>query len=353
MKKRFSAVITLLLLLALLFVPHMSARAEGSGRISVTLKTQDGAPLAGSELTIYTVALPDAAAERGFTLTDAFSGSGFVILDNLEEHHAASLASFAAKNHVAGAAAIADDAGVVTFSSLADGLYLIAQREPFGGYAPISPFFVFVPTVNDYGIDAYHIEAQPKPVPKLPDTVLPLKATKKVACAKDVTPPDEVFRFILIPEDASYPMPKLEGVSYRASDGAMTVSRTGAGTIDFGSFSFSHKDAGKTYRYTLREVAGDNGNYTYDKTEYKITVTVSDYGVDSNLSATYTVSGGSVSETEGIVFVNTYDSTTPDTPVPNTGQVWWPVPLMACAGVLLIGAGVIRRRFGRGEPDEA
>ena len=34
----------------------------------------------------------------------------------------------------------------------------------------------------------------------------------------------------------------------------------------------------------------------------------------------------------------------PDDKLPQTGQLWWPVPALLCAGLVLILAGVIRRR---------
>jgi len=42
-------------------------------------------------------------------------------------------------------------------------------------------------------------------------------------------------------------------------------------------------------------------------------------------------------------------TTTKKTKLPQTGQLWWPVPVLAGAGVLLILAGLFYRRTGRGE----
>lgn len=61
---------------------------------------------------------------------------------------------------------------------------------------------------------------------------------------------------------------------------------------------------------------------------------------------------------EGTTFVltNTYASGTLLTPtpvpsnIPQTGMLWWPVPLLACAGLLLLVVGCIVRR-GHGERD--
>ena len=45
---------------------------------------------------------------------------------------------------------------------------------------------------------------------------------------------------------------------------------------------------------------------------------------------------------------NTYDAPTPTTDssgkLPQTGQLWWPVPVLLCAGLLFIVIGLIRRR---------
>ena len=53
---------------------------------------------------------------------------------------------------------------------------------------------------------------------------------------------------------------------------------------------------------------------------------------------------------EGTVFIMT--NTRPSEPppkLPQTGMLWWPVPALACGGLLLIVAGlVVRRRQGDG-----
>ena len=52
---------------------------------------------------------------------------------------------------------------------------------------------------------------------------------------------------------------------------------------------------------------------------------------------------------EGTLFVvtNTYPGKTPPK-LPQTGLLWWPVPLLACAGLALVIAGAAARRRGRG-----
>ena len=56
---------------------------------------------------------------------------------------------------------------------------------------------------------------------------------------------------------------------------------------------------------------------------------------------------------EGITFMvrNTYVTPPPPPPpeLPQTGQLWWPVPMLAMAGLFLIAVGLLRRRGGRYE----
>lgn len=48
---------------------------------------------------------------------------------------------------------------------------------------------------------------------------------------------------------------------------------------------------------------------------------------------------------EGNVFYLTNTCDTPDQPdLPQTGQLWWPVPLLLCAGLALLIVGLLRRR---------
>ena len=56
---------------------------------------------------------------------------------------------------------------------------------------------------------------------------------------------------------------------------------------------------------------------------------------------------------EGTLFVvtNTYPGKTPPK-LPQTGLLWWPVPLLACAGLVLVIAGAAARRRGRGSHEK-
>ena len=66
---------------------------------------------------------------------------------------------------------------------------------------------------------------------------------------------------------ANAPMP--EG----STNGQKTISIKGAGTADFGQIKFNRVG---TYHYTITEIKGDRPGWTYDKTIYNLTVTVTE-----------------------------------------------------------------------------
>ncbi len=81
---------------------------------------------------------------------------------------------------------------------------------------------------------------------------------------------------------------------------------------------YTKDDIGKTYTYTLREIAGDNPYITYDTTEYTITVSIA-LDIETNtLTAEITKNDVKVDKVNA-VFTNIYDYT----PVPEDVKVYF------------------------------
>lgn len=81
-----------------------------------------------------------------------------------------------------------------------------------------------------------------------------------------------------------------------------------------------------------------------------------DLDVNHNWSVTESTQAGYASpdiRQEGNVFYVTNTCTKPLPPgkptLPQTGQLWWPVPLLVCAGLVLVVTGLIRRRSEKDE----
>ncbi|MBO5995371.1 MAG: DUF11 domain-containing protein, partial [Firmicutes bacterium] len=77
-----------------------------------------------------------------------------------------------------------------------------------------------------------------------------------------------------------------------------TVSRVGGGIVTFSELTYSKVGE---YNYTVREVAGDDKGYTYDTSEYPVTVTVTDPDKDGILKAAITVG-------DSVEFINPYEA---------------------------------------------
>lgn len=125
----------------------------------------------------------------------------------------------------------------------------------------------------------------------------------------------------------------------------MTLTR-GAGTFSFGRIWFGSEDIGKTYVYTIRERAGQNACISYDDRVYSLTAEVVwDEETGSVRCITSLSAGGR--EASEIVFTNVFHNIPPETPpyLPQNGQLWWPVTVLALGGVLLILAGSILSRI--------
>ena len=166
-----------------------------------------------------------------------------------------------------------------------------------------------------------------------PDKVYSDPPVKKIV--KGNPAKDETFTFQMKALDGG-PMPE-------GSDGdTKTVQITGSGEYEFGNMYFS--EAG-TWTYSITEVDGGAKGYTYDTTEYTLTVTVTEVedGTQVKLSKTETITGG---DSDTPVFTNEYKSKGgKDTP--KTGDST-PLGLLAIllgmSGALFVASGARMRR---------
>lgn len=153
-------------------------------------------------------------------------------------------------------------------------------------------------------------------------------------------PKDSVFTFSMTQDTANAPMP--DG----SANGKKQMNITGPGSVEFGWMTY---ETTGTYSYTLSEVTGTLDGYTYDKSVYHMTVTVTD---DSGIliAATQITKDGQGS-TNKVLFVNRYTTGTPGGGSPggntsnqvvtsvNTGDTTTLLPyllLMAASAFLII-----------------
>lgn len=141
------------------------------------------------------------------------------------------------------------------------------------------------------------------------------------------------FRFLFKADEASYPMP--EG----SSNGQKTVQVVGTGEVEIGQIEFAEPGV---YGYTVAEIDDGAAGYTYDKSMYKVTFTVTETeGNGLDAARTITKNGEEVQGIEAFDFVNQYQGKQAN-PVqramnkimPKTGDSTW--MLTAISAVLCI-----------------
>lgn len=342
-----------------------------------------------------------------FAYTDEFTGQSLDLNDEKivqASESANTLLAFAQNNKIAGTTAVSDTDGVVKFGNLPAGLYMVWNSKPVNGYQTIDPFLVTVPVqikdkegkVTGY---SYDVQANPK-MEKLSAfeacAVADPPVQKKIT--GDVPSVKQRFLFTFKRLDSNSPLPVNNNGHVTSINGdTMTLYTDGAGQVEVGTISFSEPG---DYTYEVREVNDGAAGYTYDTTVYWYKYEIRRDKTGKNLTAERmvvklgdengkTCYDGDVNDTVVFTFTNEYkapaaapgtdnsntsapqsqhDQTVPEvqTPVkapsqevlpvtgpsdavsgaklPQTGQLWWPVMLMAGCGTACVAAGIVLSR---------
>lgn len=328
-----------------------------TGSVTLDIREADGTVVPGGSLIIIPVA--DAVYEDGnnlFVYREEFAECGLDIArieeeDNGAHELALELAAWASEKGIEGTEKEIDEQGHVQFEELPLGLYLFIQKTPAESYECLHPFLVTVPIWDGEKL-VYDVDASPKPGTAMGLSFVEIPLEKVFKATKGDLPKGETFTFRMIPAKADYPMSAPEGGVTDPETGSVTLVH-GAGKFSFGKIWFGEEDAGKSYLYKIGEIAGKNSRITYDKTIYTLKIDVVKNEETGKIECTLAIKDNSGKIVTEIVFTNTYEppSTPPGTPgkpgkpnLPKTGQLWWPVPLLAAAGLLLFAAGRIRSR---------
>ena len=286
-----------------------------SGSISVTLLDSVGkSPVAGAELTLYRVAgAYDSGYRLAYTLTDDFAACG-ISLDNLSQNGLAThLAAYADEKGLSGAGSETTDAnGRVSFSHLDTGLYLVKQTKAASGYYSTDPFLVSVPmTIDSKWV--YDVDASPKAEarPDSPGTPTTRLTVKKVWVSNGAAVPSAVTIVLL-----------RDGVAYKTA--------------------------------VLNEANG--WNYTWSGLDTNEIWDVAERDVPNGYKVSYSVSGSMVTITNTST-VNITKKPVTEKPTSShtskliqTGQLNWPIPVLAGVGILLFAVGwalVLAKRKNR------
>lgn len=279
--KKILSAFLIMLVLSCLNVPALAEEAPTinwakTGSVSVTLKDKDTA-VSGAEITLYHVALAEKIENAlCFVYTDGFKGFGGSPEALTDEAAVWRLVDYTVKNHLSGQSAKTDENGTVSFQNLPLGLYLAVQTGSVQGYLDCTPFLVALPTGEADGW-VYDIDATPKTdVVRLIDI-----SVKKVWNDNGQDRPDSVTVQLLKGKTV------IDTVELSEQNG----------------WNYTWKDQPRNDTYSVKELNVPKGyTVTYQHNEFTYTVT----------------------NTSTLV---------------QTGQLKWPIPVLAGAGLLLFIGG--------------
>lgn len=394
-RTRMKSVVVLLMLLVMCSTfTEVSFAAEPpdlsrSGSIAVTLREveQEHKVVTGAVFRLYKVA--DAVMDGyllTFDKTEPFENSNISLEDLSAENLAVHLDAYAKEQSIAYATGRADDAGTVKFDGLTTGLYLLSQDGNAEGYYATVPFLVSIPmTDQETGSWLYDIEANPKveAIPERPEDFTS-RTVEKIWTGSGAETPDhitvalmkngELYETVKLSADNnwSYTWEKLpvlyrwEVVELQVPSGyRVSYHHQGTKTLIQNTYQpsiptveeltvkkvWDDRDSGKRpASITVELLCGDrvydtvelresmSWTYTWTELEAGKTWSVREVNVPAGYQVEYSVDG------TNLVITN---SALP--PLIQTGQLNWPVPVMAGLGVLLFALGWIMRSTKRHE----
>lgn len=278
-RKMGGFLLTLVLLLSMSVTAFAYTDIDTSKTGSLTVSPTNGKSI-GTELTLYRVAdVVVDNADQKYVLTKDFAASGadLTALDDAEAL-AKTLSAYVTEKNLSGTTKAVGEDGSVKFDSLKLGLYLVIQKVVQPGGSIINPFLVSVPRQGDDGQWVYDVNANPKP-----ETYELIDVTVKKVWNDG--------------NDTSKRPSSISVKLYRNSTLIDTVTLSSAN-----SWTYTWTDLEKSDSYSVSEVSVTDYATTYSQSGYTFTIT----------------------NTPKLV---------------QTGQLNWPIPVLAGCGLALFALG--------------
>lgn len=250
-----------------------------TGTISVTLIDQkQNEPIVGAELSVYYVATVVMDANRNLIYDYTENFKQFDIAID-DTSLTAKLDAFVSQNSLPSTKMITNAEGGALCNELPLGMYFVKQTGAVEGFAPCTPFIVTIPGKNDGGY-VYDVNASPKTeVTRLTSITI-----KKVWNTDESTKPTESVTVQLL---------KNGNVVETATLNAQN------------NWQKTYNDMPESDAYSIKEVDVPKGFIaTYKQNAYIFTVTNTSILIQ-------------------------------------TGQLIWPIPVLAMGGMILIAVGVV------------
>lgn len=364
------------------------------GSISVTLLESEGehVPIPGGTFELHQVAdIQITDSQLGYVPTQEYAGSRIDLNDLQADGLAEHLAAYTEQKQLVGIVLTADKAGRVRFENLKLGLYLVMQKGEISGYYKIAPFLVSIPMTDADGSSwLYDVDASPKTeIQKAPD---PSDDFTKISVRKvwsdDGAHPQsiavqllkngEVFDTAVLNDENGWEkewteleagcrwnvvekdVPQGYRVSYTEENNSIIITNTKEPEIPKDPTELTvikvwegegiHPAAvtvelwNGTGLYDTAELSEQNGwTYRWTGLPQNAQWSLREIAVPEGYTVSYSVNGST------ITVKNTKSEIPPKEDPPSliqTGQLNWPVPVLAGVGILLLAAGwIMRKRY--------
>lgn len=309
--KKVMPILMAIIMLVSIMAPMAYALEKIDMSKPVTLSVQFTGELTkvpGMPFKAYRLASITENAELAFV--DKFAGYGVELPEDQAGYRALAetMSGYIARDGIApDKVATTNENGRASFAEVEKGLYLItADRfkvEATGMTYIVSPSLVVLPNTTDGETWLYDVVISPKytEIPPVPDTpgkvdINVIKVWKNEA--DQTKRPSEIIAELICQDKV------IDSVKLNAAN----------------NWRHTWKDLDGSYEYKVTEKVVPSG--------YTVTI------VKDGNTFTITNSGG-----------GTPPPTPPRTPrLPQTGQLWWPVPILAGAGLIFLIAGIIRKK---------
>lgn len=360
MKYKIATAVLLCILMTGMLLPSTAFAAgdiDTEKAISLTILYQDASvPLAGAQFAAYRVAAVDRYGE--LTLTETFEKYkvdyrlDFDIRGRKDEDWrtlASTLAAYVERDAAAGkikpaSSGRTDADGRLTLrpenseGKPLQGLYLILgeRHEQNGKYYDASPFLVLLPSLNrNTNTWEYTVNAEPKHSSE-DGWSYPQATSRKV---------------IKVWKDSDAKLQRPQRITVQLLRDGEVYSTAELNAQNNWQYSWDGLEAYR--RWTIVEAVPKD--YTVSVTQEGITFVVTNtYREESEDPNDPPSDPGTPTDPDSPP--DTEKPTNPDSPdtekLPQTGQLWWPVPVLTAAGLLLIVIGLLRARGSDNETEE-
>ena len=294
--------------------PAKTVKAEEQkGSLTVHLPEKNKAE--GVPFNLSKVADKDASGK--FVLTSDFAKYKIEVngLDNEQMRTASTaLADYAMRDSLKPyKTASSDSQGTCAFTDLEPGAYMVFSPESMESQESYTPVFAYIPAGAVDGEPVYDFEVDAKPWDSVKTTSCEVYKIWDDNDDEEVERPEEIEVQLLTQKDGKV----YDTVTLSEENGWHYIWED----LPEDDYTVIEKEVPEGYELSITR----EGTKWYIKNTYNETTTETE---------TTTTTEGTVTTTSG-------------KKIPQTGQLWWPVPVLLCAGFLCLIVGMMRRSKGR------